>query len=118
LPADAPRYLQVFHYLDFMGFVMRRSSPLSPVDRYRTISTASVIFLRNFVRAAHRQPQDFELCSDLVPAFIAALSETDPDPELLFSLATQTLERLKPGLKAGYEAFLSAALSDVPDGIA
>jgi hypothetical protein len=77
-----------------------------------------VIFLRNFVRAAHRQPQDFELCSDLVPAFIAALSETDPDPELLFSLATQTLERLKPGLKAGYEAFLSAALSDVPDGIA
>ncbi len=110
LPSVAKAYIGIFHFLDCFVFVLRHSSLLPLTERHRAAKSAAILFLRGFLRSAYQRPEDFPLCADILALFIEAMSRRDPDLDLLFALSIKVADRLKPGLKAGYEAFLQAGL--------
>ncbi len=67
------------------------------------------MFLRAYARSAFHDRAAYPEAGPLLDPLVAALSVAAPDPGRLFDLATSILDRLKPGLKQGYEAFAAAA---------
>ncbi len=111
LPAQAVRYASLFHFLDAYVYVNRRHLPMTPDEKRKASQTAAIIYLRDLLRKAYRNPTDYTLCRPFLAPLIAAMSTGRLDMDRIFSMACNVAEALKPGLKAGYEAFLEASLT-------
>lgn len=111
LPAQAVRYASLFHFLDAYVYVNRRHLPMTPAGQLMASQTAAIIYLRDLLRKAYRNPADYTLCRPFLAPLIAAMSTGQLDMPRIFSMACDVADALKPGLKAGYEAFLDAALT-------
>ena len=112
LPADAARLMPLFHHCDCHVYLSRQTSRLAPAGRLAAIRASAMVCLRPFARSVHQDPAAYPASGGLIAPLIQTLSQPQTDVGSLFNLALAILERLKPGLRQGYEAFLTAALND------
>jgi len=107
LPEEAVRYQTLFLFLDVFVLINRVGSPLSIDERQRLGKLTVNHFLGAFIKEVADNPTLY--AEGITGLAEMALDETDSFSQ--FQLAVLMGERLKPGLKDKYVAFIQASIS-------
>jgi hypothetical protein len=110
LPPEARNYMMLLHFLDSFVLLLRQTSSLEPMERYKAGYAAAMVFLKRFLLRVEQMPEEFSSIADLAPHLKDAVESSDPDLDRIFLVASLVVDRLKPGLKSGYENYLQAAM--------
>jgi glycosyltransferase involved in cell wall biosynthesis len=107
LPDKAMSYERLFLFLDVFVLISRVGSPLSIDERQRLGKLAVNVLFGNFIAEVANAPEQYE---EGVSAMAEMVLE-EKDSFTQFQLGLLMIERVQPGLKDKYVAFIQASIS-------
>jgi hypothetical protein len=106
LPQSAMKYERLFMFLDVFVLINRVGSPLSIDERQRLGKMVVNVLFGHFIAAVAEAPEQYEEGISALAEMV--LEETDSFTQ--FQLGLLMIERVQPGLKEKYIAFIQAAV--------
>lgn len=114
LPPEASYFMSLFHFLDAYVLMFRDGPELPVIERYKAAYALAMVFLKRLIFRVSQSPADYAIASNLIPHLAEAVNSDDPDIDKMFHIAGLIADRVKPGLKQQYDAYLLAAIHGTP----
>lgn len=107
LPAEATKFDGLLMYLDLFVLSMRSGSPVQPEQRQRLGRIVTNRLLGPFIQKVANAPEDY----DGTVRHLATMAIEEQDSFMQFQIALMMVDRLQPGLKDRYVAFVKAMMA-------
>lgn len=105
LPSNPEIYEKLLQFLDIFVFATRAGTPLSQDERQRLGKDIVNIFLGGFVQQVAQNPENY----DGTMRHLASMALEERDSFTQFQIGMMMADRIKPGLKDQYVAFVKHA---------
>ncbi|MBW8286002.1 MAG: hypothetical protein K0M55_20655, partial [Rhizobium sp.] len=107
LPAEATKFDGLLMYLDLFVLSMRSASPVPPEQRQRLGRIVNNRLLGPFIQKVANAPEDY----DGTVRHLATMVIEEQDSFMQFQIAMMMVDRLQPGLKDRYVAFVKVMMA-------
>ena len=107
LPTEATKFDSLLMYLDLFVLAMRSASPVTPEQRQRIGRSVTNRLLGPFIQKVANAPEDY----DGTVRHLATMAIEAQDSFMQFQIALMMIDRLQPGLKDRYVAFVKAVMA-------